>query len=419
MNGRHEVAPFTLRIERFAHGGEGVGHHPDGRVVFVPRALPGELVEVRRVEGHRRWMRAQTSQVLDPSPIRRTPPCPVANRCGGCAWMVLPEQEQQAAKLTLLGETLSRGLGRDHPLPPMPWPLWTGKTLGARCRVRLHRNEAGDLGFFEEGGRRVVAVDRCTVADPRIQALMPAVRDAVRLPGGRAIHTVDLRIDDDGALQIGVGAAERPGDDCWVALSNLGQVGPLDGAGPRQRFALPGGVALRPSPGAFVQVHSQGNEALVSAVVDGARDRGARWFLDLYCGAGNFALALGAAGLSGYGYEGSAAAVADARVAAKEFLLDQRLTFEAGELDDLVAAAPTEPDLVVVDPPRAGAPQIGTWMRHLRPRSVAMVSCEPSTLVRDLQAVLPLGYRIDSVRAFDLFPQTPHVETLVWLSSGA
>lgn len=400
-------------MDRFAHGGEGIANGDDGRVHFVPGAFPGELVDAVEVQHKSRWSRVADVVILEPSAVRRAPTCPVAARCGGCPWMALEDDAQRQARRDVARGTLEHvgGLGSDT----VEMPIHGAAALGFRVRVRLHHDGSGRVGFHRHGTHEVVPIDHCAVADPRLAPVIAALPKILGDSSGRAVHTVDLRVDDRGAINIGLGAATRPAAAMVAALERFGSVVPLGGAGERQHFDLPGGVTLRPSPGAFVQVNREVNQLLVGAVVDGARARGAQTFVDLYCGAGNFSLSLAAHGLSGRGYEGSALAVDDASYAADRAGLGAKVRFEAQDLDALPPALPAAPDLLVVDPPRAGAPGLGRWVEQLRPEHIALVSCDPATLGRDVRALRALGCVIESAAAFDMFPQTPHVETLVWL----
>jgi tRNA/tmRNA/rRNA uracil-C5-methylase (TrmA/RlmC/RlmD family) len=184
-----------------------------------------------------------------------------------------------------------------------------------------------------------------------------------------------------------------------------------------QRFPLPGGVELRAPGPAFTQVNWPVNQHLVQAVLDGARERAVLAFCDLYCGAGNFSLPLFASGLRGVGIEASKFAIAAAKRAASEQRLGSA-RFVAGDVRDALSKLPRGEsfDLVVLDPPRTGAREILPELIRRAPRYIAYCACDPVTLARDLRTLCDAGYVLEQVKGFDMFPQTHHFETLVWLT---
>jgi 23S rRNA (uracil1939-C5)-methyltransferase len=180
---------------------------------------------------------------------------------------------------------------------------------------------------------------------------------------------------------------------------------------------LPGGVELRAPAHAFTQVNWPVNRALVQAVLDAAAQRSVRTFLDLYCGAGNFSLPLLARGLKGVGIESSKEAIAAAKRAASAHQLSFA-RFIAGDVQRALAKLPRAErfDLVVLDPPRSGAREILPEILRLAPPHIAYCACDPVTQARDLRALCDAGYSLVEVTGFDMFPQTHHFESLVWLS---
>jgi 23S rRNA (uracil1939-C5)-methyltransferase len=188
-----------------------------------------------------------------------------------------------------------------------------------------------------------------------------------------------------------------------------------------QRYPLLDGGWLEAPPEAFIQVNWEVNLRLVEAVVRGARALAARSYVDVYAGAGNFTLALARAGIWGVSIEGHrAAAHAAENSLRQQQLLDRVIVMaeDAGTALARLSRGSEAPDLCVLDPPRAGAPEILDSVCALRPRSIAYCSCDPVTLARDLRSLVDRGYRLETLRAFDMFPGTHHVETLVWLSDS-
>ena len=398
-------------------GGQGLARAADGRAAFVPGGLPGDLVHPVRVQEKKRHLVVHDWELVEAGPDRLvTPPCPLAHRCGGCDWMYLARPAQLRAKADLLMDALRRIGGAELEVAP---PEQIGPDLGYRTRLHLHANERGRLGLYEKGSRRVVELRSCPVADDTINgALAHILRLAPRgLPG---LRELELRSAPIGAPVVAACVGQPRVTQRWPVRQLAEELpveldGELFGASPDQAWPLPGGLELRVPVGGFVQVNPEVNRALVQAVLDGALSRQAKSFVDLYCGAGNFALPLLAAGLRGVGIERSQAACETASETAAAAGLDGRFLSgdAAGHLDGL-RQEPT-PDLLVLDPPRTGARDAVPGIVALAPTTVAYVSCDPPTLARDLGALMAAGYRLVEVLAFDMFPQTHHVEALAWL----
>ena len=399
-------------VTSFASGGEGFLRDPEGRATFVPGALPGDVVELGRVQRRKRWQRAHTHRRLTDSPDRIAPPCRWAEVCGGCDWMAL----ERTAQLRHKGDLLRQGLRR-VPGPDPGAARSVGAALGYRSRVRLQVDRRGRPGFHARRSHELIEVDSCAVAAPPLNAALPGLRAALARHRGGGASAVELRVAPEGTPLV-VRPVPVPGGRVAPGLLRdlqaVGAVAPADGAPDAsldQRWPLPGGVTLRVPTGAFSQVNDEVNRALVGAALDGARDRGIGCFWDLFCGAGNFALPLLAAGLDGWGVESHTGAV----VAAGR---------SSGRPERFVAAPASEafdrglprPELVLLDPPRAGALDLMAPLVALRPRWIAYVSCDPVTLGRDLGRLVEAGYAVEDAQAWDMFPQTHHVEALVWLS---
>jgi len=190
---------------------------------------------------------------------------------------------------------------------------------------------------------------------------------------------------------------------------------PLESA-EEQRFPLPGEVYVRAPAAAFTQVNWQVNQLLVAAVIEGVAQRGITSFCDLYCGAGNFSLPLLARGLSGVGIESASSSIAAAERAATEQGFT-RARFVMGDVREALIQLPRSEsfDLVLLDPPRAGAREVLAEIVARAPQFIAYCSCDPVTLARDLRALCDAGYALEGVTGFDMFPQTHHFESLAWL----
>ncbi|HWA71456.1 MAG TPA: class I SAM-dependent RNA methyltransferase [Polyangiaceae bacterium] len=414
------------RIEKLVPGGAGMARRADGSVGFAPGALPGDRIAVERLTQKKSYAEAREFRVLEPSAERVAPGCPNFERCGGCDWLHLAYDAQLRHKASLLAEALHRTGGfREHPeIRVVPSP----RQSGYRSRIRLHIDDQGRFGFFAAASHRLVELEHCPAALPelnhaftefaRIAREFPkllAAFEQAELRASPLAPNFALRLVPRGDLQRASVAAEQ-------LLTALRSVFSLSIAGISgdfaQRFPLSTTLSLEVPADAFVQVNWEVNLLLVQALGDGARTRGVRRFLDLYAGAGNFTLALAAAGLSGVSVEGHPSAARAARRSLEAYGFSKVEVHAADVRTALGALDPrAEPfDLAVLDPPRAGAAEILASLVALSPRTIAYCSCDPVTLSRDLQRLTKRGYVLEALSAFDMFPGTHHLEALAWLS---
>lgn len=412
-------------IERLVPGGDGLHRLRDGRVGFATGALPGDRIEVLDAESKSGYVRARKWRLLTAGADRVTPPCPVAERCGGCDWMALARPAQLSHKVAIVRDALTR-VGRLSP-PETIEIVSAGPELRYRNRLRLHIDRRGRLGLFSRGTRQLVEIPGCPVCDPRIDEAVARMRAIVagRPDALAPFEAVEIRCSPN-APEIALTFARREAvaefsADTRALLGELREryaVDAGDAEPPTQRWRLPGGVELEAPTRAFTQVNWTVNERLVSAVVEGALARGVSRFCDLYAGAGNFALALLARGIDGVAIEESDTAVLTAERAAVRQGLTRGRFVQADVMSGVRAllAAAERFDLVVADPPRAGARSAVPLIARLEPRELALCSCDPPTLARDLRELVDSGYVLGAITAFDMFPQTHHVEVLVWMS---
>lgn len=416
------------RIEKLVPGGDGMARLEDGRIGFARGVVPGDVIRPTRTLAKKGYVRAEAWSLVRPGADRVEPPCPIADRCGGCDWMALERSAQVRNKAAILREALER-MGRLSGLPKEIPIVTAGPDLAYRSRVKFHFDAERRLGFFAKGSHDLVDVERCPICRPDVERALAALR---ALPRQALVpfSAVEIRSALEGA-RVAVHFELRPGarvpPETRAAVGDLSREFSVTMTGDSQRaddtdrrFSLPGGVRARAPAGVFTQVNVDVNALLVGAVVDGARARNLTRFCDLFAGAGNFALALLRAGMSGTAVERDARAVDAARRAAEEAGLDAR-TFVADDAEHFLSSRRSLPtfDLVVVDPPRRGAKEILAHVVRLSPRHVAMVSCDPVTLARDLATLTASGYDLGDVCGFDMFPHTHHLESLAWLSRGA
>lgn len=345
-----------------AHGGHFVAR-VDGRVIFVRHALPGEVVSVRITDDKGRFLLGDAIEVLSASPDRVAAPCRYAHAdgCGGCDFQHVALPAQRSLKAAVVREQLQRLAGLDVPVTVEEVP---GAPDGLHWRTRMQYSwlPDGRRGLRKHHSHEVIPIDECLIAHP-------SAEDRLRLdPRQRVEETV-------GDRTFGVDA------------------------------------------GGFWQVHPGAASALVSAVMEGVSPSPGESALDLYAGVGLFSGFLADA----VGASGSVLAVESDRRAAQHAADNLLSTGWASVLcarvDKALARGLGPADIVVLDPPRAGAKKavVGP-IAAMRPRVIAYVACDPAALARDVAYFAEVGYQLASVRAFDLFPMTHHVECVALIT---
>ena len=416
-----EARLVDLEITALSHGPDGVARH-DGRVVFVPGVAPGDQVRARIVEEHARFARAVVVDRSTAGAARREPPCAWVEECGGCAWQHVEYAAQLAAKATNVRETLAR-VGKVVAARELP-------ILGApdewryRHRIRLHVGPGGALGYRRARSHRLVEIGDCVIADGAVTAALPIVRRLVprlRTP----LRSVELVANGNGGAVVS-GRATGPFAAADAAAAKTvvrahREIAGLHLAGPgwRRLFGDPriivrpddAGTTIVQRPGTFSQVNPAANRLLVTTVREFAT--GATRILDLFCGSGNLSLPLARAAARVVGVDADRAAIEDAEASATAGGLANTRFEATPALEFLRHRGLDGADVVVLDPPRTGAAAEITALAQLRPGRVLYVSCDPATLARDVAVLLAAGYAVDRVQALDLFPQTPHVETVL------
>ncbi len=409
--------PPGVRITSLAAGGDGVGRLPDGRAVFVPRTAPGDLVEPGPLREHRNWVRAESGTVLAPGPDRVAPRCAhyEGDRCGGCQWQHLSAPLQLRARASIVGDALRRLGGLDVPDPeveaaPGDW--------GYRHKLTLHADAAGRIGLHPLN-RPAESFDlrRCEIAHEDLNALWRGV-DARRDLLPRGLRRLVLRRTRDGALHL---VAEVDGGErAWPAAGALLEA--LRGAGLEAGLWVQAGRGSRvkgrrrggdsrlvagtggADPAAFEQVAPAMGDRIREFAVKSLGEVRGKHAWDLYAGVGETAALLAAGGATVESVEADPTARRPAGPSVRR---------SVGKVEDVVGRL-AKPDVVVANPPRTGMRgRAVAGIAAAGPARIAYVSCDPATLARDLRR-LP-GYRLALVRAFDLFPQTAHVETVALL----
>jgi tRNA/tmRNA/rRNA uracil-C5-methylase (TrmA/RlmC/RlmD family) len=401
-----------------ASGGGCVARAPDGRVVFVRHSLPGERVVAEVTAETSSFLRADAVEILEPSADRTDAPCPHAGpgRCGGCDWQHIALPAQRGLKAGLVSEQLRRVAGIDRQVEVVA-VAGAADGLGWRTRVRFAVDRSGRIGLHRHRSHDIEPVEHCPIATSETDGV------GVGTTRWKGAHHVEVTASPDGGrpvVAVETGRRQLAGQPRLDAglVVNGRTLRPPD----RSRFDVLG-RSFEVSAGVFWQVHPRAAALLTGSVLDGLAPEPGECVVDLFAGAGLLTVALAhSVGPRGrvVGVERSRRACADAvRNAAG---LRQVEIIRADIDAATVARVVTGMDLVVLDPARQGAgTPVMRALASLDPplRGMAYVSCDPASFARDLRIMLDAGWSIRSLRAFDLFPMTEHVELVSMLSPPA
>ena len=430
---------MEVRIEKLVYGGEGLAHH-EGHTVFVPMVLPGELVRIGSSAPKKKFIRGRLERVMEPSAERVPAPCPHFGRCGGCQYQHMPYETQLRYKAEILRETLGRigciqwvGAIETQASPPF------GYRNRAQWKLRANQQSAAGgagIGYFEMGSTKLCAVTECAILLPRLADTFARLRQL--LSQGQALASIDeieaFADSSDEKILLNLSAERLAGSPESISsalresLPNVESILIQDRradafhlAGPGYLTYRAGGAAYRVGHLSFFQVNRFLVDPLVDAVIGKTSGRLA---LDLFAGVGLFTVALTKQFERVIGVESNLAAAKD---------LETNLKASGGAspssrnatAEGFLSRWHETPDLVVIDPPRAGVEtEALAHLKKLAPARIHYVSCDPATLGRDLAQLVgtqdrPGSYEIESINLFDIFPQTYHMEVLVRLRRRA
>lgn len=368
---------FPLEIDSLAHGGAGVGRQA-GKVVFCAGGIPGDTVLARVTADRGRFLEAETAEVVNPSPDRVEPPCPVFDRCGGCDWQMLTLEGQRAAKSEIVRSQLRHLGGFEE--PPIEETRAVGPGFRYRNRIDLTVAE-GRPALYEAGSHRPVLIDDCPLV------VEPIARRIAELRPASGVDRITLRAS--------------------TVTGELAELHRRRGRWDRGRLhEVVAGRRFQITSRAFFQVNTAGADALVDLVSEmgiGSEDT----LLDGYAGGGLFSATVGTGAGRVVAVESDHRALVDLAVNVPEAEVIAR-PFEEAE--------PGPVDVAVVDPPRSGLGRKGVdSLVASAPRRIAYVSCDPASLARDLRLLVDSGYHLRKVTPVDMFPQTHHVEAVALL----
>lgn len=446
---------YTIDILRLGTNGEGVGR-VENFTVFVPGALPGETVEGRAEIVKRQYATAQLVRIVQPSPDRTKPACPVYDECGGCRLQHLSYEGQLREKRRQVKDALER-IGHLPEVPVLP-TIGADDPMSYRNKMQLpvaagKKKHEPHIGCFAEKSHRVIDIERCPIQKDGNNLIIPVVRDWMReykipaydedrgtgimrhIMGRVGVHSGEVMVCLVTAVDmvphmkdlIRLLREKVPGLASVVQNVNKRHTNVILGEKTKVIFGSPtihdaiGPLQFHISAQSFFQINSEQAQKLYETALSFADLKGEETVIDVYCGTGTITLFLAQQAKEAYGIEIVAPAIKDAIQNAKDngirntqFILGDA----AYKLPELLRSG-VKPDVIVVDPPRAGCEEKVLYaVARVKPKRVVYVSCNPATLARDLAYMKKQGYKTIKVQPVDMFSQTHHVESVAVLVRG-
>ena len=409
----------NITIEKCVYGGDGLGRLPDGRAVFVPFTLPGEQVAIEFSDEKGKFARGRLLEVLDGSPKRVSPPCPHFGVCGGCHYQMLAYEDQVQLKAAILQEQLERlgGFSFSQALEFTPSP----HSFSYRNQVKFHPLSNGKLGYMSAEGNQLIPIQTCLLPLQGIQDSWPLIDIAE----DQDLTRVTFREDSRGEiLALLEGLDPEPPDletELPISLAYKAKDSPrlFMLAGEDSLYFSLHGKDFLVSPESFFQVNQEVAEAMLKYVLDELPSTSIPEVLELYSGVGFFSRFLAERCLHLVTIESAPSACYD--------FVDNLNAFDhvelyEGAVEEILPALVTNlphPQLVLLDPPRSGLQSKARQaLLSLAPEQIIYVSCDPSSLARDLKAFKAEGYELTNIHGFDMFPQTFHIEAIAVLKSN-
>lgn len=403
----------SYEIELTAHsfGGDTIGKLPDGKTIFIPFGIAGERVEAEIVDSKKSFARGRIKRVLRESPKRIKARCPHFMECGGCHYQHLGYADQLTLKQEIVTDLLKR-IGKID-APPVKEIVGSLLEWNYRNTVQFHLSPTGKPGYQRAGANGVVEIRECHLPLPEINALWPQLE----LEADAGIQRVSIRCGSDEELLVGLESnTPQPPEfsvDIPLSVVLLGPDEDLLLAGEDYSLMEVMGRTFRVSAASFFQVNLPQAEAMVKYVLEVLKVDKKSTVIDAYCGVGLFSAFLAPKVKSLIGIELAESSCNDFAVNLDEF---DNVSLYIGAVEEILPELKLKPHAVLLDPPRAGLdPTAMTALIEAAPRQVVYVSCDPATLARDIQKLVAAGYSLESVKPFDLFPQTYHVECVAVL----
>ena len=415
---------FTLEIESLTYGRYGIGRI-DHQVFMVPSTVPGDKISARLTDAKENYALGEMVRLLEPSPLRQTPPCPYVNDCGGCPWQQVQYQAQLKAKEQSVADALRRiGKLSGFELRPI---IASPREYQYRRRIRLQSNKAKRIGFFRPASHDLVEIEACLIADPALNRAIYPLRSWVNELDTTLEH-VELVTGDEPNEVVAVGKVAGdfiPRDDsaCARLIDPANGINGLvlHGDNCRKQWGhtavsirAADGIDFKVTGDVFTQVNSEGNRKLHEELMAAGCFEKNDEILELYAGAGNFTLSVAKRVREVVAVESERRSIDSGKRSTQRNGIGN-IRWICAHVPAAVKQLTQERrrfSKIILDPPRAGAKGIERNVSSLGAETILYVSCNPATLARDLSVLARHGYKLVFVQPLDLFPHTFHVETL-------
>jgi 23S rRNA (uracil1939-C5)-methyltransferase len=428
MSNTNAKSEITLEIDSLSYGPYGVGRM-DGKAVMVPKTVPGDRIAASIVEAKARYAIGEVLHVLTPSPVRQTPPCPFVNECGGCPWQHIRYDAQLKAKQQNVENALRR-IGRLdgfelRPIIPSP------QEYRYRRRIRLQCDRTGKLGYFRPASHEVIEIDDCLIADGKLTGFIAPLRRWVH-DLATAVDFVEIVAGDEANQIVVVGKTGGefvPRDEgaCESIFDKAGGIAGLVLHGPNWRktwgrtaisVVAEHGISMKVDADVFTQINAEGNQKILDELLTAGEFQSQDRVLELYSGAGNFTFSIARRVSEVVAVEGSRLSIQNGNLNAQRHGIEN--------VHWVCSAVPAALSRLkqrrkkftrlVLDPPRAGAKGLEADLASFGAERLLYLSCDPTTLARDLGALASHGYKLRMVQPIDLFPHSFHVESLALMT---
>lgn len=403
--------------------GKGVGRL-DGQVVFVPLTTPGDKVEFEIVENRGSFLNGRLVKLVSPSSVRTNPPCPVFGNCGSCQWQHIEYSSQLKFKRTILEETL-RKIGKIEGIEicdPKPSPsIWN-----YRYTTRLHVSSNGEIGFFKILSHKVTEFEQCHIIHPQINETIKTIRPFLK-DSWFNLESIKIAYNEESdktLLSLGIKDL-KPISHIAKLCTQLTDIPIIDVVNVQGFTQIPvatlyyqaGGIKFHAHLESFVQANLIQNRFLVESVINLVRSIKPSIVVDLYCGIGNLTLPIAKLVENIQGIDFHKKSISDAKENAMVNGIDNVKFSQSFVLKEIhkIRNEGSIPDLVIMDPPRSGAKHETKELVKLMPPNIIYISCNPTTLARDLSSFTSGGYSICSITPIDMFPHNFHIESITHL----
>ncbi|MCX7121177.1 MAG: 23S rRNA (uracil(1939)-C(5))-methyltransferase RlmD [Gammaproteobacteria bacterium] len=425
--------PATVLVTQLSHEGRGIAHI-DGKTTFILAALPGETVQFKYTQIHRQFDEGIATDILEnSSPDRSTPPCAHFGICGGCSLQHMTNEAQRDHKQKIVLEHFQH---QAHCQPKEILPPLIGNTLGYRRKARLSvrfvpKKEAVLVGFRERGTSYVALINQCEILHPSVGHKIKALSELLMLCDKKSdIPQLEIAVGDtltaiiirhlsalpDHDIQLLIAFAKENNLQLYLQSKGPETIQALYPANPAELFYdIPAHqIRMTFKPEQFTQINADINLQMIDRAIALLDLKKTDRVLDLFCGIGNFSLPIAKQCAQMIGVEGAEDAINQAKKNALENNITNAEFYTQDLIQDLQNAAwsKNQYDKVLLDPARAGAKEILSYMAIWKPERIVYVSCNPITLARDTSDLIALGYSLEKAGIMDMFPHTEHVEAI-------